>query len=464
MHKYRNFLARFALYDKTGICKYLERKAEKGWLLVEMGLFIWKFKRIEPQKLKFSVVYFNNASEYDPRLTESQLRFQEYCEYAGWEFAASRAQTLVYYTYDENTVPLETDAVVEVKSVHSVMRYRWLFPYLLLSCTNGLRLFEGLRQFADDPITSLQIDYATLFFIVHFLVVFFFLTEALEYLVWYIRATRLAKTDGRFLSTKNFSNIKVISVILIILITFFTSAIASGNFSIVFVTCGAILLAAAIIALYCGTTFLLKKLNVSRTLNRVITLTVSAVVIFACLNNGTRIIAENLPVNNSNLQFEEQIITEEEFSSTVPLEISDFITGEIDVITSIIQERKTVSVAELRAQQTAVDELSDEKYLLTYTVFDIKIPFVRGLCVNKWFEQYFVFLNFFDKAGVSLDRVSHREIVAKVWSADEAYVLCVDGKAINRYLLCYGNKIVELIPSWELTAEQVALVAETFDK
>ena len=458
MREYRNFLARFALYDKIGICKYLEKKAAKGWMLVEMGLFFWKFKRIEPQKLKFSVVYFKNASEYDPRLTESQLRFQEYCEYTGWEFAASRAQTLVYYSENENAIPLETDAVVEVKSVHSVMWYRWLLPYLWLSCSNGYRLFAQLKIFAYDPITCLQIDQIPLI-IVEFLSVLFCFTEALEYLVWYIRATRLAKTDGRFLSTKNFSNIKVISVILITLITFFTSAIVSGNFSIVLELCGGILLAVVIIAFYCGTTFLLKKLNVPRTLNRVITLTVSAVVIFACLNNGTRIIAEKLPVNNSILQFEEQIITEEEFSSTVPLEISDFISGELDVKTSVIQERKSASVAELRAQQIAVDTLSDEEYLLTYTVFDIKIPFVRELCVNKWFDNHNVFKNYLH---VPLSRTSHRELAAKVWSADEAYVVCVDGKAVNKYLLCYGNKIVEFIPSWELTAEQVKVVAETF--
>lgn len=418
------------------------------------------FKRIEPQKLKFSVVYFKNASEYDPKLTESQLRFQEYCEYTGWEFAASRGETLVYYSENEEAIPLETDAVVEVKSVHSVMWRRWLVPYLFLALSQGLSLFSQLKNFAYDPITSLQIDTITLI-IIQFLSVFFCLTEALEYLVWYIRATRLAKTEGRFISTKNFSNVKVVLAILIILATHFISAVITRDFSNVLAIGGGILLSCIIVAFYCGTTFILKKLNVPRTLNRVITLTVSAVVIFACINNGTRIIAEKLPVNNSSLQFEEQIITEEEFSSTVPLEISDFITDELDVKTSVIQERKSASVAELRAQQIAVDELSDEEYLLTYTVFDIKIPFVRDLCVDKWLDNHNVFENYLH---VPLSRTSHRELSAKVWSADEAYVVCVDGKAINRYLLCYGNKIVEFIPSWKLTAEQVKVVAETFGK
>lgn len=462
MREYRNFLARFALYDKTGICKYLEKKAAKGWMLVEMGLFFWKFKRIEPQKLKFSVVYFKNASEYDPRLTESQLRFQEYCEYTGWKFAASRAQTLVYYSENENAVPLETDAVVEVKSVHSVMWYRWLLPYLWLSCSNGYRLFAQLKIFAYDPITCLQIDQTSLI-ILQFLVAFIFLTEALEYIVWYIIATRIAKNDGRFLSTKNFSNVKVAIFLSVIVVSFFASAIISDDFSIVYLFCGTIMLAAAIVTFYCGIRFVFKKLNVPRTLNRIITLALSAAVIYVCLTDGTKIITENISANNVLEQFEEQYVTEDEFRSTVPLEISDFISGEVTVKKSVIQERKNLSLSELRAQQRCVDTSSGEEYELVYTVFDVKVPFVKDLCVNKWFERYFVFDNFYDKNGISLNRFSHRELAAQVWSADEAYILCIDGQAINRYLLCYGNKIVEFIPSWELTAEQVKVVAETFD-
>ena len=460
MREYRKFLARFALYDKTGICKYLEKKAEKGWMLDEMGVLFWRFKRIEPQKLKFSVVYFKNASEYDPRLTESQLRFQEYCEYTGWEFTASRGETLVYYSEKEDALPLETDAVVEVKSVHSVMWLRWLLPYLWLGFSHSYRLFEQLKDFVYDPITCLRVEHVSLL-IIQFLVGFFFLTEAMEYLVWYIRATRIAKNDGRFLSTKNFSNVKYSVTILIILLTLFVSALLTDDFSFVYGLAGVILLVAIMGVTYFGTTFVLKKLNAPRTLNRVITLTLSAVVVYVCLTDGTKLITENISDNNAVEQFEEQYVTEDEFRSTVPLEISDFISGEVTAKKSVIQERKNLSLSELRAQQMCVDTSSGEEYELVYTVFDIKIPFVKDMCVNQWFVRCNVFEN---ELNIPYNRVSHRELAAQVWSADEAYVLCVDGEAINRYLLCYGNKIVEFIPSWKLTAEQVKVVSETFGK
>ena len=159
MKETRLFLARFALYDKTGICKYLEKKAANGWMLDEMGVLFWRFRRIEPQKLKFSVIYFKSASEYDPKFTESQLRFQEYCEYTGWQFAASRGETLVYYSENEDALQLETDPVVEVTSVHSVMWRRWLLPYLWLSCSDGYRVFAQLKGFSYLKLTSYLLLY-----------------------------------------------------------------------------------------------------------------------------------------------------------------------------------------------------------------------------------------------------------------------------------------------------------------
>ena len=202
----------------------------------------------------------------------------------------------------------------------------------------------------------------------------------------------------------------------------------------------------------------MKRFNAPKAINYLVTISV----IVACVFAFSKIITEKISwQSNYNI---ENFMTDEEFRAAAPLEVSDFIQGEIDVTISLIEEHKSESAFQFRAEQSANSLTSDEKYTLAYTVFDIKIPFVRRVCVNSWFERFFVFDNSLDRTGVSLDRISHREIVADVWLADEAYVLCVDGQAINRYLLCYGNKIVELIPSWTLTAEQVKVVAETCGK
>ena len=461
MREYRLFLTRFALYDKTGICKYLEKKAANGWLLVEMGLIFWKFKRIEPQKLNFNVVYFNKASEYEAKPTEGQLSFREYCEYSGWTFAASNAQTLVFYTDNENAVPIETDAVVEVKSVHAVMWYKWLAPYLLIAFSQGSRLFTQLGDFIEEPVTSLLCDSFTLIAMLSVLFVFF-LSEAVEYVVWYIRAKLQASRNGSFLSTKNFSNIKLMVALLMVLISFLASSFATEDSSDIVSLLLGILVALIIVLVRKSITALLKKINIPKTVNYIITVVFCLAVTAACAQGAVKLITEK-DYWQEKYRIE-NFMTDVDFSLSAPLEISDFIHTETDITYSMIEEYKAASAEQLRAEQSASSLTSEEKYTLAYTVFDIKIPFVRGLCVNSWFERYFVFDNFYDKDGVSLDRFSHRELSAKVWGADEAYILCVDGQSVNRYLLCYGNTIVEFIPSWELTPEQVEVVADTFGR
>ena len=52
----------FSFYDRTGIENYLEKQAENGWMLDKITALGWQFKRMEPKKVHFSVVYFTKAS------------------------------------------------------------------------------------------------------------------------------------------------------------------------------------------------------------------------------------------------------------------------------------------------------------------------------------------------------------------------------------------------------------------
>ncbi len=466
MREYKKFFNRFAPYDKTGICKYLERKAADGWLLVDMSSIMWEYKRIEPQKLKFNISYVNKSSAYDYGLTENQVSFVEYCEHSGWKFAASFDHTFVFYTDNENTVPIETDTVVEVENIHYIMKRKLLVPYLLLTVSPIINLSTRLFDFFDDTVAQLLSN--TVFLIIPLLFIpLFFLSEMFEYIVWYIRAKKLASLGGGFLSTKNFSNIKAIAVLLITLISFLLYSISVGDSSgMTAVLCG-ILVVVAVLLFTRGTTALLKKLNVPKTVNRVVSVAVCLAVSVACLhlsvNTVMKIPRDSVEDIYNNIQYK----TEAEFSEAAPLEIADFIK-ETNGTKAWIENQKAVCAEKFRAVQYAKNPATEEEYNLTYTVFEIKIPFLRRVCINNLFDQYSALGNFLDiesyPGKVLLDRISHRKIVADVWSADEAYVLCVDGESMNRYLLCYGNKIVEFIPSWKLTAEQVAVVAETFGK
>lgn len=76
----------FDFFDYRGIERHLEKMASNGWLLEKMGVFRWTYRRIEPQKLNFSVYYYSKVKGnflYDPVNHEEFRDFQELCEHTG---------------------------------------------------------------------------------------------------------------------------------------------------------------------------------------------------------------------------------------------------------------------------------------------------------------------------------------------------------------------------------------------
>ena len=55
----------YSFYDHTGMEQHFEKMAAQGWLIEKLGYF-WRYRRIGPQALRFSVVYYSEASEFDP--------------------------------------------------------------------------------------------------------------------------------------------------------------------------------------------------------------------------------------------------------------------------------------------------------------------------------------------------------------------------------------------------------------
>lgn len=126
-----------AYYDRTGISRHLEKMAARGWMLDHIGSGVWHYRRTEPKKLRFSVVYFPAASQFDPEPTEELATFRDYCAAAGWQLAADTAQMQIFYNEQEDPVPIETDPAVELKNLRRSLRRSFLPAY-------GFLLLEAL--------------------------------------------------------------------------------------------------------------------------------------------------------------------------------------------------------------------------------------------------------------------------------------------------------------------------------
>ena len=69
----------YSFYDFTGLASHLEAMAAKGWLAEKIGVLGIRYRRIQPQTLRFSVTYFPDASEIDAAPTGGQEVFRDYC-------------------------------------------------------------------------------------------------------------------------------------------------------------------------------------------------------------------------------------------------------------------------------------------------------------------------------------------------------------------------------------------------
>ena len=122
----------FSFLDYTGIAAHLSKMAEKGWMVESMTNFGWTYRRIEPKKLTFYVSYYPKASEFDPEPTEEQKIFHDFCEHTGWILAAVSAQMQIFYNERENPVPIETDPMLEVETIHAAAKKSYLPAYFVL--------------------------------------------------------------------------------------------------------------------------------------------------------------------------------------------------------------------------------------------------------------------------------------------------------------------------------------------
>ena len=93
---------------------------------------------------------------------------------------------------------------------------------------------------------------------------------------------------------------------------------------------------------------------------------------------------------------------------------------------------------------------------LEYTVTIVKMPFLYDLCKNKLLEKY-------QRSGTVRfpQGYAYESVDPAPWGAEEAYQLTYKQPLDwYKYLLCYKDRLVEIILDWEPTAEQMAVVRE----
>lgn len=452
----------FSFFDHTGIALHLSKMAEKGWLIEKISNFGWIYRRIPPKELAFFVSYYPKASEFDPEPTEEQKVFHDFCEHAGWVLAATSAQMQIFYNERKNPTPIETDPVLEVETIHAAAKKSYLPAYFLLliiSILNGALFVSRLMgDFIGVLSSTSSLLSGTMFLML-------FLQCAMElggYFVWHAKAKKVAG-QGDFLETPNHSlwQKTLLGIVLICFVYWLISIVLLGTSMMRTVGLIMLLYIAVLFFLANGIKGLLKRKKASRTVNRTVTfLSIFAFAFFAmniisfwvlrALDNGS--------FNQGRETYEYNGATFTVYLDELPLTVEDLLDVQYG---GYIRERR--SDESLLLGQFVMwqhPRFDAEQYInmpsLEYTITEVKLPFLYDFCKNSLLNErkdeivdgQVVFADHYDPVD------------EEPWQAKEAYRLYWSGGYIDRYLLCYEKRIIEITFHWEPTPEQMAIVAD----
>ena len=183
--------------DDTGaIARHLEKMAARGWLLEAVDNWWYTYRRAEPVQVRYTATFFPDASIYDPRPTEGQETYADYCQAAGWEPAAVYGPIQYFRSTRPDPAPIETDESVRLTAVRRTMRKTFVFSYALQLLIPLIYLPLLLRLFRRSPLdffssgallgSSLLMGALTLYSI-GFL---------LDYFIWVIRSKHSVARGG----------------------------------------------------------------------------------------------------------------------------------------------------------------------------------------------------------------------------------------------------------------------------
>lgn len=454
-----------SFYDHTGIEAHLEKMARQGWMVESFSNFGWVYRRIEPKQLSFSVTYYPKASEFDPEPSPGQRTFHDFCAHTGWKLAATWAQMQVFYNAEEDPVPIETDPVMEVETLHRAAKKNYLISYfvlMLLALLNGGLFIAGCL---GDPIY--QLSRTTHLFTGGVLVMLLFMTatELIVYFTWRARAKKAAER-GVFLDTLSTAKLQKVdqAITLTLFVYWVIDVIFTGDAMMHWIFVLVFAQIALLIFLVNTIKVQLKRRKVSRGVNRTITLAACFVLSFVLM--GALIQGMLYAVNNGVFEQGEQTYeyrgnTRVLYQDDLPLTVEDM----VDTVPEAYTRRWTVNQSLLLGHAEArqwerLDWEGERLKDLEYTVTLVKAPFLYDLCKRDLFDKLDETKDDRIPEGYKLVYLSQDPVP---WGAEEVYGIYnqqYPDHAYHWYLLCYADRIIEIKFDWEPTAEHMALVAE----
>lgn len=432
----------FSLYDHTNIEKHLEKMAAKGWLIENIGSTFWKYKKTEPRKLRFSVVYYPKRVNEGVIVSEDRQHFIDMCTSGGWEYVINKDRVHIFCTENENLPSIESDPEIQIECINIFARRDIVNNNLgIIACCIFLIAFWGYQMW-KEPVEIITDEFFRVWFAPVFIA--FSIYNIISYLLWYKKA-KTAAENGDFSKTKRIINI---NILFWLPIYWFSATIKLFTFlrlRYVLFIFGLILVAILLFKL-----FKLIKKSISNS-SKIKDETKQMIKGFLGVYLIVFYIAAGIyaftliPKHYEKVEIKSKATggTYTVYHDDAPLDISEF----TDIEDKTVSCEKTVNEALLIKQtEWTVYCVDEEEYNeVEYTITDVRFTPLLERCKNELIYNHFIY------DYKKLDITSEYEI-HKTTIESERYK--------NSYVFNNGSRIVEVCFSFEPSEEEIIFTAE----
>ena len=454
--KVRHRMEGFSFYDYDNIAIHLEKMAQKGWMLEKIWNGFWKYRKIRPQKLKFAVTYFWEASDENMQHTENQEIFLESCEQAGWRLCAEWMQMQIFCSEQENPIPIETDEAAKLDNIHLCMSQQYLKTNLFLLLIMSVLSFSSGVNLIKTPLSALTISsifWGTVF-TVAFLV--YLLWSILGYWNWYRASKASVRSGGRCVTLTRWNHWVTKGLILLsffaVVLAFVTIYPLSDRIYVM-VRIGLFLFMVAICS---WLRVWMKKRKVNQSFSTLVIVAVGVVcaagILSWKLGWEKSVWKEKLDPQPVDIYLSKYGIEWDVYDDAIPLRVEDMKETE-ETVYSYKWTRKDESILAkcyAAAQRERGEANAPELY---YQIVEVRLPVLYDLCLNglqqdDWWVEDEEFFPVEDER----------------WQADRVYRKYVVGGAektpLNEYLICWDRFLVRISLDWEPDSEDIKVIRE----
>lgn len=464
----------YAYYDHAGIVRHLEDMARQGWQLEKAGSVFWTYRRCKPAELRYAVVYFSKASQFDPEPPAEQREFWELCKATGWELVTNRYQMQIFRNPAPDAIPIETDPVVQVENVRAAMKkgaVRGNWVLLICSC---LQIWLQFRTYSiRDFLTQ---GFALSAVLIWLLLGIKAVVELIGYYRWCRKARTAAEEEGVLLSPRTrkwWQILQILGLLVIFTVDLPLLLLSPSHNPATLITLAAGLAYALLLTLIIyGSRQLMKKKGFSAEANMGLNILIAIVGTFVLMDGliwmSFRVADDpslNGHQNAETISYTRgyRTYTYDFYRDPIPLSIEDLTGAELDPDYSRQMDvRGTPLLREYDIRQVIPYYSYSDAPELTYTVWEVGISSLYGPVKNSFFKDtVYTFHGQIDFV------IPHGWVAADAapWGALDAYQYHdEDGQPYGSYLLCYDSRFVEIsFDAWNAappTAEQMTLVGK----